>query len=385
MKIGNNSDVSCIILGGGIAGLSAAIALKQIGISAWVVEAAPEFKPVGAGIVLAANAMRAYDRLGLTNSLYHAGHEVRSMTILDDKGRVINKAETGELNNAFLNVAIHRGDLHRILASQLDPKHLLLGKRARGVTRGTDRVTVTFEDGESITADYLVAAEGIHSVVRKNVLPDSRLRYSGYTCWRGITVAPVEGINEAYETWGGNGRFGYVPVGDNRVYWYACVNAAADDPVLKRYTVNDLLSLFGNYHQPIPAILRNTDPGSLIWNDLYDLKPIHQYAFGNIVLVGDAAHATTPNMGQGACMAIEDAVILASCIRRSSAIPDAFREFERLRIPRTHYIVDQSWKIGKVAQWQNRVLRGVRDRLMRAIPQKYYQKQVQEIYNITFD
>ncbi len=120
--------------------------------------------------------------------------------------------------------------------------------------------------------------------------------------------------DETSETWGQGTRVGIVPLTKDRVYWFVCVNASANDPLMRSLDPTDLLAFCGSFHAPIPQLIKRTD--KVIWNDIIDIEPINKFAFDKVVLIGDAAHATTPNMGQGACMAIEDAVVLTNCIVR---------------------------------------------------------------------
>jgi 2-polyprenyl-6-methoxyphenol hydroxylase-like FAD-dependent oxidoreductase len=143
-----------------------------------------------------------------------------------------------------------------------------------------------------------------------------------------------------------------------------------------------LLKHFGQFHSPIPEIIRHTKDDQLIWNDIIDIKPLKQFAFGNIVLMGDAAHATTPNMGQGACMAIEDAAILANVLATSESVESAFFAFEQRRIKRTTSIVNRSWQLGRIAQWENPMLIGIRNSLLRLTPPSVAEKQAKFLIDV---
>lgn len=374
------------IIGGGIAGLTAALALQKIcGIQATVMEAAPEFKPVGAGVVLAANAMRVYKLLGIYDELVKAGNNVNQFTFYDEAGRVITRTNTAGLRNSLDNFTIHRAELHKVLLQQLKPDNIITGKRTRDLIANKDGYTIFFNDGSNVDAEHVIVAEGVHSPIRQKLLPQSKIRYAGYTCWRGITNNTTETVSETFETWGTRGRFGVAPLAEGKIYWFACKNATANNETFKGWGVNELYDNFKTYHSPIGSIIRSTPADQIIWNDIIDLKPIHQYAFGNLVLIGDSAHATTPNMGQGACQAIEDAIILANCLKNNTTAADAFKAFEQKRLKRTHYIVEQSWLLGKVAQLDNPLLSKLRDLLFKSLPQKFYQKQVERVYNVRFD
>jgi 2-polyprenyl-6-methoxyphenol hydroxylase-like FAD-dependent oxidoreductase len=375
-----------VISGGGIAGLTTAIALQKIGIEAHVYEAAQEIKAVGAGIVLAANALKAFQKLEIEQTIMAEGRLLDSFSLKDEKGKVLtqnNSLSSTEKYGAD-NFTIHRADLHRVLQSFLKPGTIQTGKRCVDVESENDQARLHFSDGSSETADYLIAADGIHSPVRQKLLPTSKIRYADYTCWRSVIENPLPELKQASESWGRKGRFGIVPLAHNKLYWFACINAPQNDERMKRFTVEDLLANFSTYHDPIPEILKKTTNGELIWNDIADLRPLSQYAFGNILLIGDAAHATTPNMGQGACQAIEDAVILADEIQKAHSIPEAFRAFEKRRMEKTHYIINQSRMIGKMAHMQNPYFGALRNMLMRSMPKSIQEKQLEKVLKVDF-
>lgn len=378
------NSYSFVILGGGIAGLTTAIALKKIGIDAMVMEAAIEIKPVGAGLALAANAMMALRKIGVADQVIREGRELKAFSIYDQQGKLISRTDTDPANSRYgiSNFTIHRADLHRVLLAQLDPRNVLTGKRSVDFTEDSEGFVVRFEDGDQIRAEYLIVAEGIHSPIRRKLIPTQKIRYSGYTCWRGIMDNSDLNIAETSETWGKKGRFGVTPLAKNQVYWYACINAAGLNSPLKNFTNADLEENFKDFHFPIPQVLAGTKPDQIIWNDIIDLEPLPRFAFGNLVLIGDAAHATTPNMGQGACMAIEDAAILASCLENNPKPIQAFKLFEKKRLSRTHRIVQDSWRLGIIAQLENPLLMTLRNTFFRMIPRKVTQKQIETLYQV---
>lgn len=377
-------EYSFVILGGGIAGLSTAIALKKIGIEAVVMEAAPAIKPVGAGLALAANAMRALQKIGIADLVIQAGRELKAFSIYDQKGKLISQTDTDPANSRFgiSNFTIHRADLHQVFLAQLDPANVLTGMRSVDMESDSEGCVVRFDNGDQFRAKYLIVAEGIHSPIRKKLLPTHKIRFSGYTCWRGVMDNSDMNIEETSETWGKNGRFGVTPLAKNQVYWYACINATELNSTLKNLSKSDLEENFKDFHFPIPQVLAGTKPEQIIWNDIIDLEPLPNYAFGNVVLLGDSAHATTPNMGQGACMAIEDAAILASCLEKNPDPIFAFQEFERRRLSRTHKIVEDSRRIGVIAQLENPLLMSFRNFFFRMIPKRMTQKQLEALYQV---
>lgn len=374
------------IIGGGIAGLTAAIALKRSGIEANIFEAVPEIRGVGAGVVLAANAIKGLKKIGIDEDVIKSGSSLPSFTIYDAGGRVINKTNSAALGEKYGNdnFTIHRAALHEVLLGKIDAGNIHTGKRLSDISQEAEGVTLHFEDRSVCKARYVIAADGIHSVVRKKVYPNSVVRYAGYTCWRAVIDSSTFSLNETSETWGAAKRFGLVPLKGNRLYWFACINTPAQDSVMKHFTTGDLLHQFANFHYPIPQVLEATRNEQMIWNDIIDLKPISQYAFHSILLIGDAAHATTPNLGQGACQAIEDAVILADELLLCKNVVQAFRSFEKRRIKRTHDIVNTSWKIGRIAQLENRMLSGIRNFVLRSLPAKVNERQFRKLYEVDF-
>lgn len=383
-----NGTVTFSILGGGIGGLSLAIALQRKGISCAVFEAAPAFKPLGAGLGLAGNAVKAYADIGIDNQVIAAGKKLRFANLKDQKGNLISRTDVEAMTRKFGVVnsfTIHRADLHDILFGMVAPGTVQLGKAAIDFSQDDQGVTITFADGTSVRSDYLVAADGIHSVVRKKLLPKSTPRYSGYTCWRAVTEGFPEGMNmdETSESWGPGRRFGAVPLTNRRVYWFATLNAPRQDPKMRDARIADLHKFYEGFHFPIPELLAMTRDDQLIWSDIIDLKPIRQFAFGRVLLIGDAAHATTPNLGQGACMAIEDAATLANALVKYEPA-EAFQRFEEHRINRTTGIVNQSWTLGKIAQVENRFITSLRNGFFRILPGSAIEKQLKELYEVSF-
>lgn len=377
-----------IIIGGGIGGLCAAIALQEAGIEAVVYEAAPELKPVGAGVGLAANAMQGLERLGVSEAVVARGKQLTALVMFDDNGKVISNLDTQPLSKKYgiSNFVIHRADLHEVLQSHLQPGSLLLGKRCASINQQSEQVQVAFTDGTQATADLLIAADGINSVVRRQLLPQRQPRYAGYTCWRAVIQNPGVEINTmiSAETWAPQGRVGIAPLQDNSIYWYACINAPERDERMRQMTPEGLATHFEGVNPPIAAVLAGTKPEQLIWNDIADIKPLRKFVFGRVVLLGDAAHATTPNMGQGACQAIEDAVVLGQCLEQQTATATALALYEKRRVARTAKVIRLSRLLGQVAQWQQPLLGSIRNSLFRAIPRGVTQNQMEWLYQVDF-
>lgn len=379
-------DSEFAIVGGGVAGLAMAIGLQNIHRDFVLFEQASEVKGIGAGFGLAANAMRALELLGLREEVEKIGHHLHDYNILDNKGEVLVAPDTNALSSQYQqrNFAIHRADLHLYLLSKIEAKHLRLGRKAVRILQHDDSVTVYFDDNTRHTAKSLIIADGVKSPLRQQLVPNSAPRYSGYTCWRATIDNSEILLDKGTETWGKAGRFGMTPLVNGRIYWYACINAAANDNTYRHYTVSDLLAHFGHYHHPIPQVLAQTSDADLIWNDIIDIRPLDHLAYGNALLIGDAGHATTPNMGQGACQALEDVVVLLDELKKTKSTQAAFISFEKRRLKRTRYITDTSAFIGKVAQWENPALIFFRNKLLKALPTRISQQKLNKLLSVDF-
>ena len=349
--------MKAIIVGGGIGGLATAVALGQRGWQVEVLERAPAFTEAGAGLSLWPNALRALDRLGL-------GDIVRSRAVLtgqagirDAAGRWLSRSDTAELERRFGPTAlVHRADLLADLRAAVPGESLRNGITVQAVRPDG---TVRHSGGES-QADLVVGADGLRSVVRSSVWPDAPApQYVGYTSWRMIT--PPVRVGESCESWGRGERFGYARLPDGRVYCYAAANAPEGG---SGDGLAGLRRRFGGWHDPIPALLEAADPDAVLHHDLYELPPLEAYASGRVALVGDAAHAMTPDLGQGACQALEDAVVLARIVAGGQGL-DAY---DRERRPRTQMIAHRAHRIGAAAQWASPVAVGLRNTGLRLLP-----------------
>lgn len=368
--------------------MTCAIAFQKAGYNPMVFEAAKPIKPIGAGLGLAANAIKALDRLGIKDKVVAKGRVLSSFAIKDDTGRNITYNDSAKISREYGldNFTIHRAALHDVLLPEIPAENLITGKKAvdfiPAENGGSHRVI--FKDGTSCEADYVIVADGIHSAIRQKLIPGSKPRYAGYTCWRAVIDNSRLRIAESYEIWGRKGRFGVVPLADSQLYWFATVNAAENHTRFKNFTLSDLKNWFKDYPDATRQIIDASDGDALIWNDIIDLKPLSRYAFGRVLLVGDAAHATTPNMGQGACQAIEDAAVLLDGLTGEGSLEAQFAGFEKRRLRRTHFIINQSARIGKIAQAEHPLLIRIRNGLFRAIPESIRNRPLKELYNTDF-
>jgi 2-polyprenyl-6-methoxyphenol hydroxylase-like FAD-dependent oxidoreductase len=265
-------------------------------------------------------------------------------------------------------VSVHRAELHAALVAGLDPATIRLGSRCTGFEQKRNKVHVRFDDGHEIESDVLVGADGVHSVVRAGLADAAPLRYRGYTNWRGVTPpGSVPLVAEGMDTWGRGGHFGMQPTSGDRILWYAGRNADAgghDDEHIRRH----LLEMFGKWHDPIPAVIEATPTASLVRNDIYDCWPSRRWSRGSVVLVGDAIHPMTPDLGQGACQAIVDGVALASNLAGGVDVPAALEAYRRSRYRNAAVAVLFSRIWGGAGQMEGRLTCAIRDALVKAMP-----------------
>jgi len=241
---------------------------------------------------------------------------------------------------------------------------------------------VFFEDGSSCITDYIIGADGINSKVRQQLFPESKKRYTGQTCWRGVADIKLEKAfkNRGMELWGNQVRFGISEVSPNKIYWFAVALAKAnqkDNP--KENLHQKLTQLFEGYHPVVHKIIRATPLEKIIRNDINDLQPLQKWYKNNCCLIGDAGHATTPNMGQGGAQAIEDAWVISNLIVK---YPDEniFEKFQNMRQQKVNFIVKQSWNTGKMAHWKYGTW--FRNFLLKNMPNSVLEKSVIKLYQI---
>ncbi|WP_030374226.1 FAD-dependent monooxygenase [Streptomyces rimosus] len=366
---------TAIVIGGGIGGLTAAVALHRQGWEVTVLERAASLEPVGAGIALAANAQRALDTIG-------AGAAVRDMAVPQFKGEIrtprgrrLARTDNAAAVRRFGGpvVVAHRAELIALLAGRLPEGAVRTGAPAEVADPGDPtrpdhpaRVRLlppaesasTANPAETATTPHLtaalvIAADGIHSATRRALFPGHpEPRYAGFTSWR-LVVPALRRPYAAHETWGPGGVWGSVALHDGRVYAYAtaAVPPGGRAPDDER---SELLRRFGGWHQPIPEILAAADPAAILRNDVRTAaRPLPACHRGRVALLGDAVHPMTPNLGQGGCQAVEDAIVLAHRVASDRSLAAALDAYSRERLPRTTEVVRRAERIGRLTIWRS--------------------------------
>ena len=376
------TEMTIDIIGSGIGGLTTAIALEQKGFRTRIFEQTETIKPVGAGIILANNAMQVYDKLGLRKIIEDKGNSISSLNITKANLKAISKVDLSyfEQKHKVKSIAIHRGTLQQILIDKLKSTKINLNHKLNKVVKNKNGYSLKFENGEQIQSSILLGADGINSVVRKHLFPNNEIRNANQICWRGITEynLPIKFKNELNEAWGKSERFGFVQIAKNKVYWYALKSFKSDK---NEFSVNGIEKYFDNYNSVIKEIIASTQKEQINTAEISDLKPTNIWYKENVCLIGDSAHATTPNMGQGACQAIEDAFILSECLSKYET-NKAFEEFQKLRLPKAHHVVKASWFVGKIAHLSNPILIGIRNQIIRITPSSINRKQSEQIFQL---
>lgn len=347
-----------LVVGAGIGGLTTALALARSGHRVTLSERTDAFGAVGAGLVLAPNAVRVLDALGV--DLVGRGQVLTGTRICSADGRTLSMLDAGRLQGRYgPTYGLPRAALHAALAAAMPVGvEVRLGRAVADVVPGTTGVRA-----DGVTYDLVVGADGRRSVVREAVCGLQPERYSGTTCWRGFLDLDLGAV--AIEAWGGRARVGAVPVGDGRTYYYLVLDAptGAAAPAWPDGFARAFDGFAGTAGDVVRAVLAAGPPP--LHHDLIELdRPA--WGAGRVLLLGDAAHAVTPNQGQGAAMAIEDAAALALAV--ADGADGALARYATARAARVREVQLTSRRIGAVAHWRSPSAITLRAAAMRATP-----------------
>lgn len=366
-----------VVAGAGIGGLAAAVALRGAGWDVTVLERAPVLAEVGAGVSLWPNAVRALRSIDpdLVRVLRPWSAVQGDAGLRSADGRDLARFDPSWIEQRYGSpvLLVARPALHALLAGRVPAAAVRLGCTVRGARSDGSRAVVT-GDGPSgsfeIQTDLVVAADGVHSSLRALVDPRAAARYAGHTAWRALVPAALAPpVTDAGDTWGQGRRFGYARMGDGGVYWFASARAPANG-AMSPDELRALRERFAGWHEPIPGLLAATPATALLRNDVVQLDPLpRRLAAGRIALLGDAGHAMTPDLGQGACQALEDAAELAAVMAETepAGIPAALGRYDAARRARTRMIWRRSRSVARLAHLQGSLRCAVRDRLVAAV------------------
>jgi 2-polyprenyl-6-methoxyphenol hydroxylase-like FAD-dependent oxidoreductase len=355
-----------LIIGGGIGGLSVALALKKIGVEVQVFERAAAIREVGAAIAVWPNALKLCDKLGLGAAVRARGGPMGGGAVRTAHGKILARISMPELEKrcGAATVFIHRADFIEVLYQAVGAEQIRLNSACTHFEQTAGGVSVHFAEGYCASGDFLVGADGLKSAIRMQLFPHAKPVYAGYTAWRG--VANFEYPPEADwwgESWGRGVRVGFLPLCRQRAAWWATDNAPENRPAAPAGHQQEVLRLLQGWHAPLARVIQATPESAILRNDIYALAPLPRWVEKRVALLGDAAHAMTPNLGQGACMALEDGFVLARSLEQQGAgIENGLREYERQRMPRANEALRESEFFGKIGQWSNPLACWIRDR-----------------------
>lgn len=372
------------IIGAGIGGLTTALAFQQKGIDYHIFEKAPILSEVGAGIWLSPNALQVLEHLKLLDDVMEKGNIIDRITVGKANLKPLSDNFQEKIKDKFgyTTVAIHRAELQKLLCNKIPKEKISLGKGFQSFENINDKnIKIKFGDNTEYITNFLIGADGINSKIRKQIYPNSKIRFSGQTCWRGVANIELDKAftDRAVELWGNQIRFGMSKIAANKVYWFA---VAIDKPNMKddkSIVKQKLLTMFKNFHPIVNQLISATTKVNILRNDINDLRPLELWYKDNVCLIGDAAHATTPNMGQGGAQAIEDAYYLSHFIQVNSN-ENVFKEFQQKRQSKVNNIVKQSWATGKMAHWKYG--QSFRNFLLKNMPKKFLENKMMEMYQI---
>jgi 2-polyprenyl-6-methoxyphenol hydroxylase-like FAD-dependent oxidoreductase len=353
-----------LVVGAGIAGLGTARALARAGFAAEVVERQRTWQEAGAGIYLPGNAARALRALDLEHAVVDKAVVITSQRVCDHRGRLLVEVDVAGLwNGVGPCLALQRADLHAVLLEGSEVP-IRMDVDVRGLHHGNGPLTVEFGGGDAAEYDLVIGADGIHSSVRALAFGgDAAARPVGQVGWRFVADCPTQ-----VTTWsvmlGHRSAFLTLPIGDGRVYCYCDVIPSRPDPH------DHLDRLFSMFAEPVPAILDTLPRWGPAHRSTIEEVTLDSWVRGCVVLVGDAAHATSPNMAEGAAMALEDGLVLADTLRRLGVSAAALSAFEARRRPRTDWVQAQTHHRDRTrylpAAFRNASLRAFGPRIFRS-------------------
>ncbi len=375
-----------LIVGAGPAGLTAAIALTRIGIEVRLFERAAELGKAGAGLGVQSNALRALQKLGIGDRIEAAGTELRVQEFRNIHGKPLFSFPQGEVADEYgtPTISLLRADVQLALVDAVPPGVLQLGAECVAIEQDEQGVAAMFADGHTERGALLIGADGGRSVARKHVYgaADAEPRYSGFTSWRAVVeMSPDTLPADTSRTFLGAGRqFVMFPVGSHRIYWGLLKREPQGDTT----PASGLHELLSEHLRDFPEVTRRlvsaTDETKIIRADICDRDPEQTWAKDRVLLIGDAAHMTTPFIGQGAGISMEDAVVLAKELALTDGLRDqrmlagALDSFQRERMPRCAKIVLTSRRRGQMLSLSNPALATVRNTVLRAVPKAFWRK-----------
>jgi 2-polyprenyl-6-methoxyphenol hydroxylase-like FAD-dependent oxidoreductase len=367
-----------IVVGAGIGGTSAALSLCRRGIDAEVYEQAPEPRPLGGGIFVWSNGMTALGQLGLADKVEGLGDTIERFEFLTDGGRMLGEMDFGGFARELgaPTICIVRADVLRTLVDAAS-EVIHFGEQFTGFEQDADGVTVHFASGHEERCDALVGADGRQSMLRRKLVGEPEDRYLGITTWRGVIPfdhpkAPPHTVRSYF---GRGEQFIFHPVGSKRQFWSGAAAAPQGEQDEPGAVKRELLNRFARYPEPVPQIIEASEESEIIRMDVVDRAPAESWGKGRVTLLGDAIHLMAPMAGQGACQAMEDAIVLADCLSSHGDVATRLRSYEAMRRPRTTAVASLAHRNASNVSLTSRPAVAMRNLRMRLIWKGPAQKQ----------
>ncbi|WBW59654.1 FAD-dependent urate hydroxylase HpxO [Klebsiella electrica] len=337
--------MKALVIGAGIGGLSAAVALKKAGITCEVFEAVKEIKPVGAAISIWPNGVKCMKNLGMGEIIETYGGPMHFLAYKEyQDGETLTRFSLAPLveRTGGRPCPVSRSELQREMLNFWGREAVQFGKRVTRAQENADGVTVWFSDGTTAHGDFLIAADGSRSALRPYVLGHKpERRYAGYVNWNGLvdideSIAPAD----QWTTFVGEGkRVSLMPVAQGRFYFFFDVPLPAGLAEDRHTLRDDLRRYFSGWAPAVQKLIAALDPQTTNRVEIHDIEPFDTLVRGKVALLGDAGHSTTPDIGQGGCAAMEDAVVLGDIFRENREIVSALRQYEALRCARVRDLI----------------------------------------------
>ena len=379
------------ISGGGLSGLVLAITLEKSGIDYHIYESSAEDKRLGAGLLIATNALQIFERLGLAGQIIPKGHTMDFVQITNAQGSVLSRSESKyfEEKYGYGTVAIHRAKLRDLLLTKIPKEKISFDKRITSYKEINDKVYFQFRDGDEDSADYLVGADGLRSNTRKGIMGELKLRYSNQTSWRAIVPyqLPESFKNGLTEMWAKKDglRASVAHISKDLVYLYITYKHEPFGKDRLEDLKEFLKVVTKDFHPVVNELISVSKDNEIVRTDIFDFEPINEWYKGRVILTGDAAHAMTPNMGQGGCQAIESWYLLGKLIAENKFdMTAAFRKYQEVRKPKVDYVNKLSWKISETVNKNSDSKRGIRDLQMKLTPGFVKKKMLDKIFQLDY-
>jgi FAD-dependent urate hydroxylase len=352
-------NLKAIIIGAGMGGLTAGIALRQAGYEVEIYDRVRELRPAGAAISLWSNGVKVLNWLGLGQEIASVGGQMDRMAYYSFTGEKLTDFSLQPLIEAVGQrpYPVTRTDLQTMLLNAFGADQVQLHSKCIAVEQDADRVTAHFEDGRTATGDVLVAADGTHSILRSYVLGQAiERRYVGYVNWNGLVPASADLAPKT--SWvlyvGEHKRASLMPVGGDRFYFFIDVplpKGTVSQPETYR---EELTGFFKGWAEPVQQLIQRLDPLTTNRVEIHDIEPLQTLVRGRVALLGDAGHGTAPDLGQGGCQAMEDGFVLANYLKSTTlSVEDALKRYEAARKDRVAEVITRARKRSDVTHGKN--------------------------------